>query len=146
MNIPDYIDNTQHTLQTILNELIQKENQLILDVATGFFHIEAWLRLDESMNQLTSLRLLIGRDPAIRPAESDRIDLIRYFRQNIQEQLEGEPFKREYKNQIDRIIAYLQQDHIQVRLFGALGEKPHFLHAKAYIFDQYSIVGSSNLT
>jgi phosphatidylserine/phosphatidylglycerophosphate/cardiolipin synthase-like enzyme len=60
--------------------------------------------------------------------------------------LEGEPFKREYKNQIDRIIAYLQQDHVKVRLFGALGEKSQFLHAKAYIFDHYSIVGSSNFT
>jgi hypothetical protein len=146
MPIPDYIDNSTHTLESILKQLIENENQHILDLATGFFRIEAWLRLEESMNCLTSFRLLIGRDPAIRPAESDRIDLIRYFRQNIQEQLEGEPFKREYKNQIDRIIAYLQQDHIQVRLFGALGEKPQFLHAKAYIFDQYSIVGSSNLT
>jgi superfamily II DNA or RNA helicase len=33
-----------------------------------------------------------------------------------------------------------------VRLFGALGNKSLFLHAKAYIFDHYSIVGSSNFT
>ncbi|GBL11062.1 RNA polymerase-associated protein RapA [Microcystis aeruginosa Sj] len=146
MLIPDYIDNSTHTLETILKQLIEDENQHILDIATGFFRIEAWLRLEETMNRLTSFRLLIGRDPAIRPAESDRIDLIRYFRRNIQEQLEGEPFKREYKNQIDRVIAYLQQDHVKVRLFGALGEKSQFLHAKAYIFDHYSIVGSSNFT
>ncbi|AUS35852.1 helicase (plasmid) [Microcystis aeruginosa NIES-2481] len=146
MLIPDYIDNSTHTLETILKQLIEDENQHILDIATGFFRIEAWLRLEQAMNRLTSFRLLIGRDPAIRPAESDRIDLIRYFRRNIQEQLEGEPFKREYKNQIDRVIAYLQQDHVKVRLFGALGEKSQFLHAKAYIFDHYSIVGSSNFT
>ena len=154
MALPDYIDNSQHKLEDILKTLIENENQIVLDIATGFFRIEAWLRLEAAMNRLTSLRLLIGRDPAIRPlicdhavaAYADRIDLIRYFRKNIQHQLEDEPFKREYKNQIDRLIAYLQQEHIQVRLFGALGEKSQFLHAKAYIFDHYSIVGSSNFT
>ncbi|MEO1673576.1 MAG: phospholipase D-like domain-containing protein, partial [Cyanobacteria bacterium J06631_2] len=108
--------------------------------------IEAWLRLEEAMNRLTNLRLLIGRDPTIRPAQSDRIDLARYLRKNVQQQLENEPFRQEYKNQIDRLIAYLQQEYIQVRLFGALGNKSQFLHAKAYIFDHYSIVGSSNFT
>lgn len=146
MILPDYIDNTQHTLQTVLTELIKDDRQLVLDIATGFFRIEAWLRLEDAMNQLTSLRLLIGRDPTIRPAESDRIDLVKHLRRVIQHQLEEEPFKIQYKHQIDRAIAYFQQDHIQMRLFGAVGEKSQFLHAKAYIFDKYSIVGSSNFT
>lgn len=146
MRLPDYIDNSHHKLEQVLRQLIENENQLDLDIATGFFRIEAWLRLEEAMNRLTNLRLLIGRDPAIRPAESDRIDLAHYLRKNVQQQLENEPFKQEYKNQIDRLIAYLQQEYIQVRLFGALGNKSQFLHAKAYIFDHYSIVGSSNFT
>jgi superfamily II DNA or RNA helicase len=146
MPIPDYIDNSQHKLETVLKTIIEDKHQLNLDIATGFFRIEAWLRLEEAMNRLTQFRLLIGRDPAIRPAESDRIDLIRYFRKSLQEQLEGEPLKLEYKHQIDRMIAYLERDQIQVRLFGARGDKNQFLHAKAYIFDRYSIVGSSNFT
>ena len=146
MPLPDYIDNFQHKLEDILRILVEEEKQIVLDIATGFFRIEAWLRLEGAMNRITNLRLLIGRDPAIKPAESDRIDLIRYFRKNIQQQLEQEEFKQSYKNQIDRLIAYLQQEHIQVRLFGALGKKSQFLHAKAYIFDHYSIVGSSNFT
>ena len=144
MPLPDYIDNSRHKLQTILETLIEDENQIILDIATGFFRIEAWSRLETAMNQLTHLRLLIGRDPTIRAAESDRIDLIRYFRRDIQKQLEKEEFKATYKQQIDRMIEYLQQDHIQVRLYGATNGE--FLHAKAYIFDHYSIVGSSNFT
>ncbi|MDF5717425.1 MAG: helicase-related protein [Rhizonema sp. NSF051] len=144
MPLPDYIDNSRHKLQTTLKILIEEENQIFLDIATGFFRIEAWVRLEAAMNQLTSLRLLIGRDPTIRPAESDRIDLIRYFRRDIQQQLEEEDFKAEYKRQIDRMIAYLKQNHIQVRLYGATNGE--FLHAKAYIFDDYSIVGSSNFT
>ena len=146
MPLPDYIDNSQYKLQDVLQTLIEQEHQVVLDIATGFFRIEAWLRLEDAMNDLTSLRLLIGRDPAIRPAESDRINLIRYFRHDVQQQLEQQKFKLEYKKQIDRMIAYFQQDHIQVRLFGVLGDKNQFLHAKAYIFDNYSIVGSSNFT
>jgi hypothetical protein len=34
MPIPDYIDNSQHTLEIILKQLIEDENQHILDIAT----------------------------------------------------------------------------------------------------------------
>lgn len=144
--LPDYIDNKTHTLQSVLATIIEDNNQLTLDIATGFFRIEAWLRLESPMNKLNSLRLLIGRDPAIRPAESDRIDLLKYYKRSLQQQLEENPFNLEYKQQIDRLIEYLQQDKIEVRLFGVLGDKNQFLHAKAYIFDECSIVGSSNFT
>jgi ERCC4-related helicase len=146
MPLPDYIDNDRYKLEAILNTIIKDERQTDLDIATGFFRIEAWIRLEQAFNQLTALRLLIGRDPAILPAERDRVDLTRYFRRNVQGQLEGEPFNLDYKQQIDRLIAYLQQPHIQVRLYGAMATGTPFLHAKAYIFDDYSIIGSSNLT
>jgi|JI9StandDraft_1071089.scaffolds.fasta_scaffold02093_4 superfamily II DNA or RNA helicase len=146
MALPDYIDNNQHQLETVLKTLIKDEHQLILDIATGFFRMEAWVRLEDEMNALMSLRLLIGRDPTIHPAERDRVDLVCYFRQEVQQQLQSQDFRLEYKQQIERLIVYLEQDYIQVRLFGALGDKNQFLHAKAYIFDRYSIVGSSNFT
>ena len=146
MPLPDYIDNDRHKLEAILNIIIQTEHQTDLDIATGFFRIEAWIRLEQAFDKLTNLRLLIGRDPTILPAERDRIDLTRYFRRNVQGQLEGEPFNLSYKQQIDRLIAYLEQDHIQARLYGAMETGTPFLHAKAYIFDDYSIIGSSNLT
>lgn len=146
MALPDYIDNDKHKLEAVLKELILHDSQTDLDIATGFFRIEAWIRLEQAFNTLTNLRLLIGRDPAILPAERSTIDLARYFHRSVQGQLEGEPFNSAYKQQIDRLIAYLQQDHIQIRLFGALGNETPFLHAKAYIFNNYSIIGSSNFT
>ena len=146
MPLPDYIDNDRHKLEAVLKELILGDRQTDLDIATGFFRIEAWIRLEQAFNTLTNLRLLIGRDPAILPAERNTIDLTRYFRRSVQGQLESEDFNLGYKRQIDSLIAYLQQDHIQVRLFGVLTEGTPFLHAKAYIFDDYSIIGSSNLT
>jgi hypothetical protein len=72
MQLPDYIDNSQHKLEAVLKALIKDDRQLVLDIATGYFSIEAWVGLEDAMNALTSLRLLIGRDPTIRPAESDR--------------------------------------------------------------------------
>ncbi len=146
MALPDYIDNDKYKLETVLRELILHDSQINLDIATGFFRIEAWIRLEEAFNKLTNLRLLIGRDPAIRPAERDRIDLQKYYRREVQSQLEGEPYNLEYKQQIDRLIGFLCQECIQIRLYGAVGDRTPFLHAKAYIFDDYSIIGSSNFT
>lgn len=147
MELPDYIDNSRdNKLEDVLTSLILKKSQTNLDIATGFFRIEAWVRLEQAFYTMTNLRLLIGRDPTIRPAESDRIDLSQYFRRDVRKQLESEKYKLKYKQQIDRLIEYLQQDHIHVRLYGAIGEGVQFLHAKAYIFDNYSIIGSSNFT
>ena len=72
MKPPDYIDNQTHTLEFILHQLIETEKERNLDIATGYFRIEAWLCLENAMNQLTQLRLLIGRDPSILAAERDR--------------------------------------------------------------------------
>ncbi|GEM_PF-6436961 len=56
MGLPDYIDNRKINLETILREIIEEENQLSLDIATGYFRIEAWLRLETAMNKLQSYR------------------------------------------------------------------------------------------
>ena len=146
MPLPDYIDNDRHKLEAILKQLIQDERQFDLDIATGFFRIEAWIRLEEPLDKLTNLRLLIGRDPTILPAERSKIDLKKFFRRDVQGQLESGDFNFAYKQQIERLINYLKQEHIQVRLYGVNGDKVSFLHAKAYIFDDYSIIGSSNFT
>jgi phosphatidylserine/phosphatidylglycerophosphate/cardiolipin synthase-like enzyme len=50
------------------------------------------------------------------------------------------PFNAEYADLIDSLIAFLCQELVQVRLY------PSFLHAKAYLFPQFAIVGSSNFT
>ena len=146
MPLPDYIDNDRDKLEAILKELIQNERQFDLDITTGFFRIEAWIRLEEALDKLTNLRLLIGRDPTILPAERNRIDLKKIFKRDVQSQLESGDFNLAYKQQIERLIAYLKQEHIQIRLYGVNSDKASFLHAKAYIFDDYSIIGSSNFT
>ncbi|MGY2975690.1 helicase-related protein [Thermostichus sp. MS-CIW-37] len=146
MSLPTYIDNQRHKLTNVIQRLIFLEKQTELDIATGFFRIEAWIKLERAFNKLARLRLLIGRDPTIKPAEPHRIDLQDYLRRELQRQLETSTFELEYKQCIDRLIAFLKQDHVDVRLYGAIGERTPFLHAKAYLFPSYSIVGSSNFT
>jgi superfamily II DNA or RNA helicase len=146
MSLSTYIDNQRHKLTNVIQRLIFLEKQTELDIATGFFRIEAWIKLERSFNKLTRLRLLIGRDPTIKPAEPHRIDLQDYLRRELQGQLETSTFGLEYKECIDRLIAFLKQDHVDVRLYGSTGERTPFLHAKAYLFPNYSIVGSSNFT
>ncbi len=104
MTLPDYIDNDKHTLEAILRELIMSDRQTKLDIATGFFHIQAWVRLEQPLNELTNLRLLIGRDPAIQPAERSRIDLQKYYRREQQLLLQNQPYNLLYKQRIDRLI------------------------------------------
>jgi hypothetical protein len=72
MQIPDYIDNQHHTLAAILTDLIQSYNERKLDIVTGYFLIEARLKLEDAMNQLTQLRLSIGCNPTNLAAERDR--------------------------------------------------------------------------
>ena len=83
-NLPDYIDNSQSKLGETLTDIIFTYQQTDLDIATGFFRIEAWIRLEEPLNKLTNLRLLIGRDPTILPAERSQIDLKKFFRRDVQ--------------------------------------------------------------
>jgi hypothetical protein len=65
MHLLDYIDNSIYTLESIPKQLIEDENQHILDIATGFFRIEAWLLRGAAMNRLTSFHLLIGATPPL---------------------------------------------------------------------------------
>ena len=147
MKLPDYIDNDRDKLEAVLRTLILDHLERELDIATGYFQVEVWSKLQDSFIQLNSLRLLIGRDPSIRPAEHDRIDLKKFYRRSIQEQLEHQEFNLKYKELINSLIAFLHGDRVQVRLYGgAEGARAKFLHAKAYIFDAHSIIGSSNLT
>ena len=69
MQIPDYIDNRTHSLEYTLKQLIETEKERNLHIATGYFRIEAWLKLEDAMNQLTQLWLLIGRYPTILAAD-----------------------------------------------------------------------------
>lgn len=138
---PDYLDNTpEHSLAAALAGLIRHLGQRRLDVATGFFEPGAWRLLHEAFPELEALRLLLGRAPEIAAPGDDALDLRHVYRQRLQGQLEALPFDPEYAALVDSLIAFLRRPTVEARLY------PSFLHAKAYIFPQVAIVGSSNLT
>ncbi|MBI3960670.1 MAG: helicase [Chloroflexi bacterium] len=138
---PDYLDNTDRKyLATHLNRLILEWEQRELDIATGFFDPAVWRDVGESFLALTRLRLLLGKTPEVEGLGDDRIDLARYYREQVQGEVEAMPFNREQAALIDGLLAFLCRESVDVRIY------PSFLHAKAYLFSRVAIVGSSNFT
>ena len=138
---PDYIDNTgERCLSEALARIICEWEQLQLDVATGFFEPGVWRLLAESFPRLQQLRLLLGRAPELVGAGEDTLDLRRYYRRKLQGDLEALPLDRQYAALLESLLEFLRRPSVAVRLY------PSFLHAKAYIFPELAIVGSSNLT
>ena len=138
--IPDYTDNEQFKLSVVLDALTGEYDQRTADVATGFFSPDVWNIIGESFGRLERLRLMLGKEPDM-PQDRKGLELARYFRQRLRQELEGEALESSRTRMIDSLVEFLRRDSVEVRLF----DDP-FLHAKAYLFPEYSIVGSSNLT
>ena len=140
---PDFLDNTgERSLADTLVRLIVEWDQAELDAATGFFEPHVWRYLGEAFPHLARLRLLLGRPPVVVPqGDPQALDLRRYFRHRLQGDLETLPYNTDYVALVDTLLAFLQREEVDVRLYGR-----GFLHAKAYLFPQVAIVGSSNLT
>ena len=138
--LPDYIDNERHLLSSVLTSIITEHDQKKADIATGFFSPDVWNIIGEPFSQLTGLRLMLGKEPDM-PVDRTGLVLARYFRRKLREELEGAELESGRSRMIDGLVMFLERESVQVRLF----DDP-FLHAKAYIFKKYSIVGSSNLT
>ncbi|MPY67189.1 helicase [Deinococcus sp. SDU3-2] len=138
--IPDFTDNETYHLSKVLDTLIGEYAERTLDVATGFFSPDVWGIVGESFGKLDALRLMLGKEPDL-PPEQTGLNLVRHYRQRVREELEGEALTSAKVRQIEALVEFLKRDSVQVRLFA-----DPFLHAKAYLFPCYSIVGSSNLT
>lgn len=138
--IPDYTDNEKFHLSTVLRDLIEVYEEREADIATGFFSPSVWGVLGSTLEQLESLRLMLGKEPDL-PLEKRGLKLVQYYRRKLKEELEGSRLDSARVRDIDALIAFLGRDSVQVRLFN-----DPFLHAKAYIFSSYNIVGSSNFT
>ncbi len=63
MTIPFVIDNQQHKMADILNDLLAQYKGHSLDVATAYFNVGVWQLLREGLNGLGNFRLLLGDEP-----------------------------------------------------------------------------------
>lgn len=138
--IPDFTDNDQHVLLDVLTTLVNEYEELELDIATGYFSPDVWRLISETFARLENLRLIIGKEQQLN-LDASGLNLEKYYRKQVRRALEGEDFTEATHAVIDSLISFLKRESVQVKLF----DDP-FLHAKAYIFNNYSIVGSSNLT
>ncbi len=138
--IPDYTDNERHHLAFVLRTLIGEYEQRDMDIATGFFSPDVWRVVGEAFSALERLRLMIGKEPELHQNKRG-LDLVREFRRKLRAELEDQELDSAQARMMDALIAFLKREAVQVRLF----DDP-FLHAKAYLMGEWSIVGSSNLT
>jgi len=159
---PDFVDNRDgNTLAAALKELLQdqlatrKEPPRVW-IATSYFKPDGFPLIADELEQAQQVRLLLGAEPApgpLRPRkigeglESYQASLIEEALQALRDGLEEDRdllgFSAEVDTTLQRLIAFLRSDEVEVRLFG-----PRFLHGKAFVFPGGDgvIVGSSNFT
>lgn len=139
--LPDYIDNAQVRLSTVLNRIIVDLEQKDAAFASGYFEPDVWRLVGAALQRLENFRLLIGRPPEVTLPQNDLLNLRAYYRNKLRGDLETLRYSPEHAQLIEELIGFLRRDSVQVRLFGG-----PFLHAKAYLFPHFAIVGSSNFT
>ena len=138
---PDIIDNASTIFAEALEQTILKAEQRQLDIATGYFAPDVWRIIGHAFAELHAFRLLLGERPDVHMGGAETFDLRRYYHAKIADDLARLTFDRKHAELVDALLAFLEREEVQVRLFSG-----PFLHAKAYIFDQISFVGSSNFT
>ena len=136
--IPHVIDNQQHLLGDVLNNLLARGRGKPLDVATAYFSISGYRIVQEHLKHVGALRLLIGSDPKTGTDVGLKPDERKALMARVQGDLEAEPFTPETLKLVEEMIALLRADKVQVRLFDK-----GFLHAKAYLFHQDTIHGEN---
>ena len=57
MTIPFVIDNQQHKMAGVLNDLLAHHQGHSLDVATAYFNVGGWQLLREGLNSLGNFRV-----------------------------------------------------------------------------------------
>src|SRR6266566_6975583 len=150
MTTPFVIDNQQHKMADVLNNLLRHHKGHSLDIATAYFNVGGWQLPRDGLNGLGNFRLLLGDEPEVGSDLGLREVGAKPIKGLISD-LAKEAFNEKTLRLVEDLIAFLHQENVQVRLYTQ-----GFLHAKCYIF--YSgggferfipvaaIVGSSNFT
>ncbi|MFW5928093.1 MAG: phospholipase D-like domain-containing protein, partial [Thermoplasmatota archaeon] len=155
--IPFVIDNESEDkrLCKVLNDILSDHEDKSLDIASAYFNVYGYKMIKEGLDNLGSLRLLLGYEPhhsediGVKP---DKKKLLKQMHGDLEEL----PFDEDFLLLVEDLIRLLREDYVAVRLY-----QDGFLHAKSYlfyhdkvpspeVFDRYmpyvGIVGSSNFT
>jgi len=140
----EIVDNEtdSYTMANFIREALQRTRKV--DIASGFFNVSGFAKIKNELWQTSkqpdfNMRLLFGKETPIteNPDLANCIDLDT----TLNEELTKLAITEETAKLIDNLIAYLRQPTVQIR------KNPRrFNHAKCYIFDESTAVGSSNFT
>jgi superfamily II DNA or RNA helicase len=155
LRIPYVIDNQEHRLADILNGILAAHEGRSLDTASAYFTVGGFGLLQNGLQRLGNFRLILGAEPTT----GQQLGLLPdagIIRGLIGSDLQSLPFDEKTLRLVEDLIAYLQRESVQVRLYVH-----GFLHAKCWLFysdrpgqqmlfDRFrpvlAIVGSSNFT
>lgn len=144
MSIPKILDNNRASLLNLFNEIAHNYDEI--SIATGYWDLAGTQLLIEKLNNYQKIRLLIGREPSI-PRDK---------RASIEPDFPDEDFYRDLQNiplsplnieTVKQIKQLIDSGKLEVKVYTR-----SFLHAKCYIFGNYSsneavgVIGSSNFT
>jgi len=140
----EIVDNEtdSYTMAHFIKETLRKTRKV--DIASGFFNISGFAIIkDELWNASKqagfNMRLLFGKEAPItgNPDLANCVDLDT----TLNEELTKLAITEATAKLIDNLIGYIRQPTVQIR------KNPRrFNHAKCYIFDEATAVGSSNFT
>jgi len=155
VRVPYVIDNQTNHLVEVLNSILETHQGRSLDVASAYFTVGGFGLLKDGLQALGNFRLILGAQPATGEQIGLRPDP-GAIRGLLKSDLETMAFDEKTLRLVEDLIAYLQRDSVQVRLY-----EHGFLHAKCWLFysdrpgqqilfDRFrpilAIVGSSNFT
>lgn len=155
MRIPYVIDNYEHRLADVLNEVLAAHSGRSLDVASAYFTVGGYGVVRERLANVGSFRLLLGAEPMHGEQIGLRPNAAR-VRGLMRRDLDALAFDESTLRLVEDLIAYLRRESVEVRLHAE-----GFLHAKCWLFygdkpgqlslfDRFrpvaAIVGSSNFT
>lgn len=143
-NVPQIIDNNRNDLLSVFKTIASNYNKL--SIATGYWDIKGMLAVYDDIKHFDKIRLLIGREPLI-PRHKRYKPELDYPDKDIFDDLEQMQPTNELKSLVSSIKKLIEEKKLEVRVY-----RKNFLHAKCYIFGDYSsenaigIIGSSNFT
>ena len=129
-----------------------------LCIATGYFNAAGWLKVAESIEHISKVRLLLGAEPSPAterpyrmpgdPAEESRVaqHVGRVWSAQVHTLIEERDRAFDFSPQIidrfKKLRNFFRSEHVETRRFPS-----RFFHAKAWLFrGQDVLAGSSNLT
>ena len=142
--LPKIIDNNRKNLSDTFKDIATEHDYL--SIATGYWDLKGMQEVFDSIKDYKNIRLLIGREPLI-PRHRASEPEPDYPDKDLFDDLERMQPTDELKQLVKSIKELIENKVLEVRVY-----RKNFLHAKCYIFGDYSsdnavgIIGSSNFT